>query len=291
MILPVKTRSDQWMYLAGIHVAVFLFGFAGLFPRWIALPSVAIVFGRTFFAAIVLGIWARPFSRKISLLGRTDLLLLAASGVILAFHWVAFFESVRVSTVAIALLSYSCFPVFLVLIEPLLFRERFHGRNLVFALIALSGVFLIVPGSGGSDTGFHGICWGLVSGMTFAVLMLINRGLAVRLPAGNIAFFQDLAAAVALAPFLVAGSVRFTLVYVGLLLILGVICTAVAHTLFIRGMKRVRAQTAGILALAEAPYGIVLAYMLLGEIPGMRTILGGAIILAMAAAVTATADP
>ena len=291
MILSVKTRSDPWMDLAGIHLAVFLFGFAGLFPRWIALPSVAIVFGRTFFAAIVLGAWVRPFSRKVPLPGRTDSLLLVASGVILAFHWVAFFQSVKVSTVAIALLSYSCFPVFLVLIEPLLFRERFRRRNLLFALIALLGVFLIVPGSGRSDPGFHGIFWGLASGLTFAVLMLINRGLTVRHSAAAIAFFQDLVAAVALAPFLFAGNVRFTLVHVGRLMILGVICTAVAHTLFIRGMRRVRAQTAGILALGEPLYGIILAYWLLGEIPGILTILGGALILAVAAAATLTADP
>ena len=283
-------RSEKWKGLAGIHFAVFLFGFAGLFPRWIALPSVAIVFGRTFFAALALGAWARPFSRKSVLPGRADSLLLVVSGMILAFHWLAFFQAIKLSTVAIGLLSYSCFPVFVVLAEPLVFRERFRSRNLLFALVALFGVFLIVPGSGSSDSGFQGTLWGLASGLTFAVLMLINRQLSARLPATVIAFFQDLSATFVLAPFWIMGKVRPTLVYVGLLMILGVLCTAVAHTLFIRGMKSVRAQKAGILALGESLYGIILAYLLLGEIPGVRTVIGGAIILAVALLVTATTD-
>ena len=287
---PVGCGSEKWKGLAGIHFAVFLFGFAGLFSRWIALPSVAIVFGRTFFAALALGAWTRPFSRKTELPGRTDTLLLVISGSILAFHWLAFFQSIKVSTVAIGLLSYSCFPVFVVLAEPLAFRERFRSRNLLFALTALFGVSLIVPGSGWSDSGFQGVLWGLASGLTFAVLMLINRHLSARLPAAVIAFFQDLSATFVLAPFLIIEKVRWTLVYIGLLMILGVLCTAVAHTLFIRGMKRVRAQKAGIIALGESLYGIILAYLLLGEIPGIRTVIGGVIILAAALLVTATPD-
>jgi len=283
-------RSDQWKGLARIHFAVFLFGFAGLFPRWIALPSVAIVFGRTFFATLALGAWGRPFSRKIALPGRTDSVLLAVSGAVLAFHWVAFFQSVKVGTVAVALLSYSCFPVFVVLAEPLVFRERFRSRNLLLALISLFGVFLIAPGSGRTASGFQSILWGLASGLTFAVLLLINRELGTRLPATVIAFFQDLSATVVLTPFLVIERIRLTPVYIGLLVILGVFCTAVAHTLFIRGMKRVSAQKAGILALGESLYGIILAYLLLGEIPELLTGIGGAIILAVALLVTATND-
>jgi drug/metabolite transporter (DMT)-like permease len=286
----VRPRSDQRKGLAGIHLAVFLFGFAGLFPRWIALPSVAIVFGRTFFAALALGAWTRPFSRKTGLPGRADSLLLVISGAVLAFHWASFFQSVKVSTVAVALLSYSCFPVFVVLAEPLIFRERFRSRNLLFALIALFGVFWIIPGTGWSDPGFQGILWGLASGLTFAVLMLINRRLSACLPATVIAFFQDLVATIALAPFLILARPRVTPIHVALLVILGVLCTAVAHTLFIRGIQRVSAQIAGILALGESLYGIILAYLLLGEIPAIRTVVGGAIILAVALMVTATAD-
>jgi drug/metabolite transporter (DMT)-like permease len=60
---------------------------------------------------------------------------------------------------------------------------------------------------------------------------------------------------------------------------LGVFCTAVAHTLFIQGMRQIRAQTASIISSLEPVYGIVLALVLLGEVPTFRTLAGGAVIL------------
>lgn len=69
----------------------------------------------------------------------------------------------------------------------------------------------------------------------------------------------------------------------GLLVLLGVVFTGVAHSLFIGGMKHVRAQTAGIIASLETVYGIISAALLLGEIPSLRELAGGAIILGTAA--------
>jgi drug/metabolite transporter (DMT)-like permease len=63
------------------------------------------------------------------------------------------------------------------------------------------------------------------------------------------------------------------------LLFLGVVCTAVAHTLFIKGMKEIQAQTASIISSLEPVYGIILAFLFLREVPAGRTVLGGVIIL------------
>jgi len=64
-----------------------------------------------------------------------------------------------------------------------------------------------------------------------------------------------------------------------LLIILGVICTAGSHTLFIKGMKQVKAQTASMVHFLEPVYGIIFAFLFLREVPALRTILGGTIIL------------
>jgi len=63
------------------------------------------------------------------------------------------------------------------------------------------------------------------------------------------------------------------------LVILGVFCTALAHVLFIRSLVQVKAQLASIIASLEPVYGIIFAFVLLGEVPALRTILGGVIIL------------
>jgi drug/metabolite transporter (DMT)-like permease len=82
------------------------------------------------------------------------------------------------------------------------------------------------------------------------------------------------------------GPVRLSSRDLALLVILGVVCTAIAHTLFIQGMRQIRAQTASIISSLEPVYGIVLAFVLLGEVPTSRTLAGGAVILAAVLFVT-----
>ncbi|MBD0270020.1 MAG: EamA family transporter, partial [Cyanobacteria bacterium Co-bin8] len=65
----------------------------------------------------------------------------------------------------------------------------------------------------------------------------------------------------------------------GLLLVLGVLCTALAHTLFIESLAVLRTQLASVISALEPVYGILLAVVLLGEIPNARTLAGGLLIL------------
>jgi len=67
-----------------------------------------------------------------------------------------------------------------------------------------------------------------------------------------------------------------------LILLLGVFCTALAHTLFIASMRRVTAHTASVVSVLEPVYGIVWAALLLGEWPDARTVAGGALIIGAA---------
>jgi drug/metabolite transporter (DMT)-like permease len=143
-----------------------------------------------------------------------------------------------------------------------------------------------VPRFDAGERIFQGVVWGLAAGLSFAVLTLSNRRLAPRYPSPAIAFFEDAFAALFLLPFLFAGGVALSGRDWFLLAILGIVCTALAHTLFIRGMRRVRAQTASIISSLEPVYGIVLAFFLLGETPAPRTVAGGIVILAAVLAVS-----
>jgi len=152
--------------------------------------------------------------------------------------------------------------------------------NLILAGFCLFGAFLIIPRFDLADFIFQGVLWGLFSGLTFAVLALFNRRLSQRHSSLAIAFGEDLFASLFLLPFFFIYRSPISAKNLLLLIILGIICTAVSHTLFIKGMRFVRAQTASIISSLEPAYGIVLAFFLLHEVPGFRTLLGGAIILA-----------
>jgi drug/metabolite transporter (DMT)-like permease len=273
--------------LIEIHLAVFLFGFPGLFGKWLALSPPLIVFGRVVFASLTLALVLKLSGRPMALGPARDMRLLVLCGFVLALHWTLFFKSVQVSSVAVGLLAYSMFPVFTSLLEPLVFKERWDPASLAFSALCVVGVFLIVPAFNPAEPVFQGVVWGMAAGLTFAVLTLLNRGLVQRQASLAVAFYQDLFAAVFLLPFVLASRFAVSAGTLGKLILLGVFGTAAAHALFIDGMRTIRARTASIISSLEPVYGIVLALLLLKEVPSPRTVAGGLVILAATLMVTA----
>ena len=270
--------------LLALHAAVALFGFAGLFGKWLALSPVVIVLGRTAIAAVALGILRLRADERAPFDVR-----LIANGVVLAVHWLSFFAAVQVSTVAVGLLGYASFPLFTLIAERVFLARRLRRREGVTALLVTGGLVLLVPEFSLSNPVVQGLGWGLVSGFTFALLVVMNRRWTASRTATDIAFWQNLLAALALLPFVWAAPWEIGTIgarEIALLVVLGLVCTAFAHTLFIGGLAAVSAHTASVIAALEPVYGIVLALAFLGEVPGPRTLAGGALIVAAAVAAT-----
>jgi len=265
--------------LVEVHIAVFLFGLAGLFGKLIHQPSVVIVFGRVLFATMALLLILRYFRQNITLQSPRDYVWLVLLGVILATHWASFFYSIQLSSVAVGLLSFSTFPIFVTFIEPYVFKEQLRFKNVAIAVVTLIGVAFIVPTFELANNVTQGVLWGIVSGLTFAMLSIANKKFVGTYSSLVIAFYQDGVAALVLLPFVVAYRPVFGWLDILLLALLGVLFTAVAHTLFIKGMTSIRAQLASIIASLEPVYGIIFAAFLLNEVPTLRTIVGGIIIL------------
>jgi drug/metabolite transporter (DMT)-like permease len=125
------------------------------------------------------------------------------------------------------------------------------------------------------------VLWGLLAASSFAVLSLFNRYFVRRYSSLLISFYQDATAVLVLLPFLLFYQQPLTMRDLFLLVVLGVVFTALAHTLFIQGLRGVKTQTAGIISSLEPVYGIVFAALLLAEIPTPRTLLGGMLILSV----------
>jgi drug/metabolite transporter (DMT)-like permease len=270
------------MGLLEIHIAVLFFGLAGLFGKLISLPSTIIVLGRVFFATIFLSLVLLYLKQGIKLKQKQDYFFMSLMGVILAVHWVTFFQAIQVSTVAIGLLTFSTFPVFATFLEPIFFRERVELKDILVAFVAVIGVALVIPGFEIRNSITQGALWGIASGFTFALLSVMNRKYVKEYSSIIVAFYQDSIATVVLFPFLFLAAPVFRLNDILLLSILGVIFTGLAHTLFIKGLASVKAQKASIIASLEPVYGIVAAILLLGAIPTLRVVFGGIIILGAA---------
>src|SRR5579875_25215 len=276
--------SPHSRHLLSIHAAVLLFGFAGLFGdgRILPLSTSALVFGRVVFAsgALLLAAWLRrDILRPIS---RRSILAFAVLGVLLAGHWMTFFQSVKMAGVALALITFTTIPVFIAFLEPLFFREKLHGIDVVRAALALAGVAILQPHFELNGRPTQGILWGIASGGTFALLTLLNRRFVQQHSSMTIVLYQDLFAAAVLLPFILTSKEVFTIRDTLLLAVLGILCTAVAHSLFIAGMSSVSARTASTIACLEPVYGTLLAVLVLGDRLPLRTVLGGLLILRVA---------
>jgi drug/metabolite transporter (DMT)-like permease len=273
--------------LVALHVAVALFGFAALFGKWIALPPVAIVSGRTVVAAVTLALAARAMRQPIL---RPNAAF-AANGALLALHWATFFAAVQVSSVATGLLGFASFPMFVMVFESAGGRRRPIAREFAAVSLVVVGLALLVPQFSWSSAMVQGLAWGIASGLTFALLTLANRARVSRVGPTPLALWQNAFAALWLVPVVVIMTPHISPAPrdLALLLVLGVFCTALAHTMFIASMLRVSAQTASIVSVLEPVYGIVLAALLLGEIPNLRTLIGGGLIVSAAALATRVA--
>ena len=280
MVLPSPPPlSPHKAALLQVHASVFLFGLSGLFGKFLDLPATVIVLGRTGFATLALGLVLGLGGQTLRPRSAQDLLGMALLGGLLAFHWVSFFHSIQLATVAIGLLTFSSFPVFVTLLEPLLFKTPWRWRDGAIAALVVLGVALVIPEYRLGSATTLGAIWGLLSGLSFALLQLLNKGYRQRYSALAIAFYQDFFACLSLLAIAPLTSLALSTREVVLLLVLGVLCTAVAHTLFIESLAVLRTQTASIISALEPVYGILLAALVLGEVPSFRTLVGGGLIL------------
>lgn len=273
-----KTENSRRIGLAQIHIAVLLAGGAGLFAKLLSVGPVVLTTGRTVFGSFALLLFAIVTRTSLRLRGSKDLAALALSGVILAAHWFSFFQSIQVSTVAIGLLAFSTFPLFTTFLEPLVFGERLRWHDIVTALAVTTGLILVTPSLDFNNHLTQGLLWGMLSALTYAALSLLNRSYAHRYPAVSIAFYQQGIAALCSLPFALQWQGQVSggdLLY---LIVLGVVFTALGQGLVVASLRHLRAQATSIVFGLEPVYGIALAWLLIGETPAVRTLLGGSLI-------------
>lgn len=273
--------DNNFRYIGQVHFATLLFGLAGIIGRYVLAPAVIVTLGRVFFSSVFLAIIIFLTKGSFKVAKKTDYFWFGVSGLVLALHWTSFMQSIQIAGVAIGTVTFSTFPLFVTFMEPIVFKEKLLARDVVLALLMLAGVFVLVPYNSLDGEIIAGILWGMCSSFTYAILSLLNRKLSGSYKSTVVCFFEQSVATVILLPSLVLVDFVFAANEFFLIIFLGVVCTAVAHSLFVAALKKIRAQTAGVVSSMESVYGIVLALVILGEIPTLNEILGGSIILAV----------
>lgn len=265
-----------------LHIAVMLFGLSGVIAQFVEIPAVLVALGRVVCSSLLLFVIAVVKKDKLKLDSKKDYGLILLTGAVMAVHWTTFFQSIQVSSVAIGTITFSTFPLFLTFLEPLIFHERLKKQSVFTAVILFIGVIITIPEFSIENNTTVGIIWGMLCSLTYAVMTLANRYFSARYAGRIICMYEQGTAAVVLLPaFFIVNADWRPQDIVGVAFV-GFLCTAFAYSLYVTAQKNVRAQTAGIISGMETVYGILYALLFLGEVPHIRELVGGAVILGVA---------
>lgn len=266
--------------ILALHFTVIVMGATGLFARTIALPAWEITGIRTAIAAVVLALWVFWREGGLGLASPRHYLRMLLLGVLLGAHWITYFHAMQVSSVAIGMIALFAYPVMTVFLEPFFNRIELNWRDIVSGLLVLLGIYFLVPEFDVNNQMTQGVIWGLISALLFALRNILLGHWFREVSAARSLGYQTAITALLTLPFIVSFGRVPAAQDIGLLLLLGVVFTALAHTLLGYTLRFLRPKTVGLVSCMQPVYGVLYAAIVLGSIPTMATLAGGLLISA-----------
>lgn len=273
---------------AKVIAATLLFGSIGLFVRAIPLASSVIALVRAVIGALVLLLAALAGRQKLNGAAmRRSLPLLALSGAFIGFNWILLFEAYRYTTVGIATLAYYAAPVLVVLLAPLILKERFTAPRLLGVLAAAAGTLLLTGGGNSAGSApLKGILLGLGAAVLYAGVILTNKFIT-GLSGLERTFTQLAVAATVLLPYVLvtrpAAPGPMTGAGLVCLLAVGILHTGFGYYLYFSAMGELPSQTIALLGYIDPVSALLFSALFLGERLSLLQLAGAALILGGAA--------
>lgn len=258
------------------------FGFVSIIVSAVDLGAEVLVFYRCVFAVATLGL-ALVVTRQLAVLRKRATMRYALLlGTTLGVHWLLFFETIKLSSVVLAVLAAYLAPIAVALLGPFFLTE---GRSTVavLALVPSIGGLALVALAGGEDVNARplAVLTGVGTAITYAVLVIGTKWVSPRVSAAGLTFWNYTLSGLLMVPLLLAADrIAPTADELGYLVLLGVVFTAVTGYLYIWLIRKVTAQAMGILAYLEPVSAALLAWVLLGEKLTWQTAVGGALVIA-----------
>ena len=277
-----QTASNKQSGLLELHLAVLLFGGTALFSKLIPLSALNITLLRCVVAAFVLACIVKVSKKNLSLNSTRDYFIALGLGIVVSLHWVTYFASMQLSSVAIGMIAFFTYPVMTVLIEPIFTGNRIQRGDIVSGLAVLLGVILLIPEANLGNDITMGIALGILSAAFFTARNLLHKRYFSAYSGPHAMFYQTGVAVFFLAPW---QTIEFSQVEQNtwwLILLLGVIFTAAPHALFTAALRHLSAKTVSLVSCLQPFYGAVLALLFLGEQLDIKTTIGGLLVVATA---------
>ncbi len=278
----MEKKQSKKKYLIYLHIAVLFMSLSGVFGKFVQVPATMITFGRVLCSAVILFCVILYKKESFKLRDKKSYLCAIVAGIIISIHWTAFFMSIQVSTVAIGIITFSTFPLFLTFLEPIFYKEKMRVQDVIIAVLLLLSVYVTVPDLSLDNEMTVGVIWGMISSLTYAFLVLLNRYLAKGHSSRIVALYEHGTATIVLLPIILMTPVVWRVEDIIGVGVIGVFSTALAFTLFISAQKVIRAQTVGVINCLETVYSFIFAFLVIGEIPSVNEAIGGLMIVGIA---------
>jgi len=263
-----------WLTLATILIST-----SGALGKFIEMPIPVIIWWRCALAAVFLFVFCRYKKIQLKINSNQDRLTFFISALFLGAHWITYFHALKVSNVAIGMLSLFTFPVFTAILEPLFSKVKFDPIHILLGGLVLLGVYFLAPDFDLESTQLKGVLWGVISAICYAIRTLMLKQHVSVYNGSMLMFYQVLLLAVVLVPSLFMFDTSAIKTQYPYVIVLALVTTAIGHTLFVNSLKYFKVSTASIIASTQPVFGIIIAFLFLNEIPTWNTFLGGTLII------------
>jgi drug/metabolite transporter (DMT)-like permease len=266
-------QRDKLFSTLHFHFIVIIFGFTAILGALISVSAIPLVWYRMTLATIGLGmvLWVRKHNFR---LNKTIAWVAIVSGVLIAFHWITFFGSVKVSNVSITLSVLSSGAFLTSLLEPIFYKRKIIGYEVFFGLLVILGLVLVL---GTGTTHVKGFLYAGIS-TVLAVLFTLLNGKYVSKTDPYVLSFYELFVGALVVTLVLAFQGAFTAAFFVIstqdilwLSILAFVCTSYAFVVSIVVMRHLTPYSIMLGINMEPVYGIALAYAIFGEKEVMHT--------------------
>ncbi|UII23838.1 DMT family transporter [Fulvivirga ligni] len=262
-----------------LNITMLIMSTSGVLGRYINMPPPATIWWRCVFGALFLYLFCRWKKNSLKVNLAHDGWALLIGGILLGAHWITYFYALKLSNVAIGMLSLFTYPVFTAFLEPLLLKTKFQPAHILLAFLVLIGIYFLAPEfSLGNDTTLGIIC-GLVSSIFYTLRNLLLKKKVSRYAGTTLMFYQVIIVACLFWPVFFFNDIRTISGAWMPTIALALITTAIGHTLFVTNLKKFSVTTVSIISGTQPIYGILLGLLFLKEVPQSSTLIGGALIL------------
>ena len=260
-------QNDKLLNYFHLHFIVFIWGFTAVLGDLITIEAVPLVWHRMLLGSLFVLIYI-IYNKGMLKVSLRSLIKFAFVGLLIALHWLAFFSAVKVSNVSITLAMMSTGAFFASFLEPIFFKRKIIGYEVIFGLIVIIGLYIIFKVE---SEYLSGILLALLASFLGTLFSIFN-GMMVKSHNATVISFYELLFGVVFITIYILSTDGFDNAFFNLsgsdwtyLIILASICTAYAFIASVHVMKWISPYTVMLTTNMEPVYGILLALLILGE--------------------------